>query len=389
VRHFIGFIAVAIAAESSAQLIPLTVDAQGNCGNDASSLAQLSADGRYTLINSGASNLPLVPAGNSDASLVYDLQTGTRRAVGPHATLYFVDADVQYFYYNVSPQFRRRVIATGTETNIATNASGQAATSSIGHPFVSASGEWLLFDTSSNNMVANDTNNTTDVFLKNTVTGAIRRVSQTFAGAQFTVASTATALSADGTRYVIRTTRDPATGNTFSSNLCVVVDDTVPAVIVTKTCSTATFSTDGRYLLYSNTTGGRRVDLETGVDVIATLNNAGVADNGAGGGTFSADGKWVCWGTSVALPGFGDTNNVDDVYFRDIEGRVTYRASVNNEGFEANRASGRCRISNGGALVGFDTTASNFSCIEPLSSGTSDVFLLDRRRIFAAGFEGG
>jgi Tol biopolymer transport system component len=55
-----------------------------------------------------------------------------------------------------------------------------------------------VFDSNANNLVANDTNNTGDIFLKDTQTGAIRRVSTSASDQQGNGVSWNASVSADG-----------------------------------------------------------------------------------------------------------------------------------------------------------------------------------------------
>jgi hypothetical protein len=387
VTRLTASIFVLLAAPAVAQQLPVTITATGNCGNGNSQLTSITGDGRYALLHSSATNLALSPAGNSATTLLFDLNTRTLRSVGPRESDYSLDASLLYFYYESSPQFRRRVIATGVETNIATNAAGEAINGSLYEAKVSANGQWLLFATSANNMVANDTNNVQDVFLKNLQTGAIRRVSQPFAGGQFTVASYLEAISDDGSRFVLYSRNNPQSGTTYTDYTCLVIDANTPAVLAVRACSEATFSSDSQKVLFNHDGDGYLYDLASGTEQRVTLNNGGTPDGSASGPSMSPDAKWVCWQTTAVLPGFTDTNNVSDVYYRDLTAGVTYRASLNNDGFEGNAASINCAISNGGAVVGYQSASSSFACTESLSSNTVDVFLLDRRRIFANGFQ--
>lgn len=92
--------------------------------------------------------------------------------------------------------------AAGNEGN------NQSVAFSSGLHNVSADGRYVTFYSSASNLVAGDSNNTPDIFVKDTQTGAIQRVSTDGAGAQANNQSYYPSISADG-RYL--TFSSPAT----------------------------------------------------------------------------------------------------------------------------------------------------------------------------------
>jgi len=72
---------------------------------------------------------------------------------------------------------------------------------SVGGPSLSASGRFVAFASSRGTLVPGDTNQARDVFVRDVVTGRLRRVSLSGGGRQGSSDSEAPALPADG-RYV-------------------------------------------------------------------------------------------------------------------------------------------------------------------------------------------
>jgi len=69
-------------------------------------------------------------------------------------------------------------------------------------PALSADGRWVAFETGADDLVPGDTNDSTDIFVHDRVTGAIVRVSVSSAGVEADNRSGNPSLSADG-RFVV------------------------------------------------------------------------------------------------------------------------------------------------------------------------------------------
>ena len=67
---------------------------------------------------------------------------------------------------------------------------------------ISADGRYVVFQSSSNDLLAADNNNASDIFLKDTWTGTLTPVSTASDGTQGNLGSTSASISADG-RYVV------------------------------------------------------------------------------------------------------------------------------------------------------------------------------------------
>jgi Tol biopolymer transport system component len=139
-------------------------NAEGQSGNDHSTYADISADGRYIVFESRATDL--VPIGTT---LGYDV-----------------------FLYD---QW------TGTLERISLTASGGESNGHDADPSISADGRFIAFYSTASNLVANDTNDDTDVFLLDRQTGLLERVSLSSAGEEGNDGSFFPAIAANG-RYI-------------------------------------------------------------------------------------------------------------------------------------------------------------------------------------------
>lgn len=193
-------------------------------GNGYSGSPSISADGRYVAFTSRASNLvPNDTNFNTDA-FVFDRQTGTLTRVstaadgtqhnGEHCAV-SISANGRYVALasdatNLVPGDTNGIIdvfvkdlQTGNIERVSTASDG---TQSSGPNLnaggaLSADGRYIAFVSAASNLVPGDTNDASDVFVKDRVTGVTERVSVANGGIQGNSYSKNTAISGDG-RYV-------------------------------------------------------------------------------------------------------------------------------------------------------------------------------------------
>ena len=128
----------------------VSVGSDGAQGNAISEAPALSADGRYVAFESAASTLVPGDTNGTIDVFVHDRVTGTTS---------------------------RESIATDGSPTVGFGAASQ-------HPSLSADGRFVAFASSSSALVAGDTNNTTDIFVRDRSTGTTTRVSMTPDGGQ-------------------------------------------------------------------------------------------------------------------------------------------------------------------------------------------------------------
>src|SRR5216117_3024843 len=146
----------------------VSVASDGTQANNASSYPVLSADGRFVAFDSAATDLVAGDTNGVSDVFVHDRQTGTTERVS--------------------------VASGGAQGN--GNSGGFFAV-----PALSAAGRFVAFQSAATNLVAGDTNGTTDVFVHDRQTGATERMSVASGGVQGNGFSAGPALSADG-RFV-------------------------------------------------------------------------------------------------------------------------------------------------------------------------------------------
>src|SRR5256712_380330 len=142
----------------------VSVDSHGAQGNGGSFDPAISADGRFVAFDSVASNLV---AGDTNAA--FDVFVRDRK--------------------------------TGKTRRVSVDSHGAQGNGDSFDPAISADGRFVAFDSVASNLVAGDTNAASDVFVRDRKTGKTRRVSVASHGTQGNGASFGPSISADG-RFV-------------------------------------------------------------------------------------------------------------------------------------------------------------------------------------------
>lgn len=147
---------------SSAQVTSVSTGIIGDEPNGFSLTPSISPDGRYVAFQSGASNLVAADTNGFNDIFVYDRLTGS-------ITLASLDSAGQQGNGDCSPS-----------------------------PAVSADGRHVAFRSNASNLVPDDTNAAADVFVRDLVAGTTERASVSTSGTQGNGISAALALSSDG-----------------------------------------------------------------------------------------------------------------------------------------------------------------------------------------------
>jgi hypothetical protein len=340
----------------------ISIASDGTQGNMDSESPSISADGRYVAFKSWATNL----AGGD---------TNGREDV-------FV---------------RDTVLNTTTRVSIAAN--GTQGNSDSNSPSISADGRFVAFQSSADNLVSGDTNQVSDIFLRDTVMNITTRVSVTTGGAQGGQfeGSISPSISADGRFVAFESTAELVSGETMLGSDIFVRDTVLNTTNLISIASNGlqsnmdsydpSISSDGRYVAFeswaTNLVSGDTNSLR---DIFVRDTQAGttirisVATSGAQTTSWSsydpsisADGRYVVFITIANNLVSGDTNNMDDVFLRDTLMGITTRVSIDTNGIQASSPSEAPSISADGSFVAFSSLANNLVIGD--TSGGSDVFV--------------
>ncbi len=300
-----------------------------NGGNQMSRNAIISANGRFVVFVSNATNLdPLVNSGNNprNKSNIYvrDLQSNTTKLV--------------------SVNFRGNGPAIG----------GLSSTFDINiNPTISADGRFIAWQSDANDVVANDGNARTDVFVRDMQAGVTSVVSA----------------AADGSGSGNSTSNNPiisADGSTIAfTSLASDLDPTV----------TSPFSYSD-YQVYSYNVASR----------VSTLVSTDLAGTAAGNDTsvfpsLSSDGRLIAfqsWARNLVTTPLNNSISSPDVYVRNMATKTTTLVSVNANGTASgNSSSFSPNISADGTSILFSSLANDLvtNDLDGNDVPSKDVFL--------------
>ncbi len=279
----------------------VSVASDGTQGNGQSTIAGISADGRYVTYSSDASNLVSGDTNGAGDAFVYDRQMDTIERVS--------------------------VASDGTQGN------GRSSGGSL-----SADGRYVGFYSIASNLVPGDTNGVGDAFVYDRQMDTIERVSVAANGTQGNDLSYSPSLSADG-RYAAFTSyaRNLVSGDTNGFGDIFVYDrqtDTIERVSLASDgtqgnheSTSPSISADGRFVAFHSFTSNlvpgdtnevsdafvcdRQTDM---IERVSLASDGTQGNRPSGNASISADGRYVGF-TSVANNlVFADTNGVNDSF---------------------------------------------------------------------------
>jgi Tol biopolymer transport system component len=300
----------------------------------------------------------------------------------------------------VSVAFPAPAAAAGFHTDRVSVATGgaQANDRSLSSA-ISADGRFVAFDSPASNLVAGDTNGVDDLFLRDRRTHTTKRISTSYTGGQSDGQSSNPSISHDG-RYVAfsSTSSDLVSGDTNGFTDTFVRDTWTGRTERVSVSSTggqgdgdnygSSISADGRYVVFDSyaanlvpdTQAGNVLihDRQTGSTKLVSSSYQGgssTTDGGSYWGTVSGSGRYVAFVSweSTIVP--GDTNNVLDVFVRDLTAGTTIRASIASSGEQAVERSGSPVVSDDGHYAAF--TSEDPTLVTGDTNGGGDLFLRD------------
>jgi Tol biopolymer transport system component len=293
---------------------------------------------------------------------------------------------------NRLPDIFLRDRATGETVRISLGPNRVQADGRSFQPAISANGRFVAFLSEARNLVPNDDNFATDVFVRDLETGVNTLVSVSSDGQQTTVGNdigtsglyrSVPSLSADG-RFVV-----------FSSPAATLVPDDINFAVdvflhdmqtgttervslnsaglpATEGCFRPSISADGRYVLFESDSrnlraneGGHDTDvfLRDRVDGTTTMMTVTSTDDPAasGGdiGSMSADARFIAFESVSANLDPTDLNVFSDVYVHDRETGATTRVSYTPGHGNADGSSMSAAMSPDGRSVAFVSRATN------------------------------
>ncbi len=347
----------------------ISIDSSGNEGNNNSLYPSISADGRYIAFESSANNL-----------ITNDINDGTKDI--------FV-----------------RDLQTNTTRLISLNSNSIQSNNTSLDPSISADGRYVAFQSAASNLITDDSNATSDIFIRDLQTNATRRVNLSFNGTQANNFSQSPTISADGRFVVFYSEASNLVSGDSNDEPDIFIRDlqtnTTQRVSVDSNGNQSnggsftpiSISTDGRYVAFESdasnlvtddTNDIRDIfvrDLQTNTTSRVSLDSNGIQGNsGSFDPSISADGRYVAFESDADNLVPNDNNNgiggdINDIFVRDLQTNTTILVSVTSDGIQGDSNSFTPSISADGRYVAFVSTASNFVIDDTNQAG--DVFVRD------------
>ena len=358
-----------LASGPPGTLISIRSDGNGS-GNNQSVEPSISADGRFVAFVSDASNLVANDTNGSGRDVfVRDTIAGTTQLVSVNSAGMGSGSDQSYdpqisadgrFIVFTSGAYNLvandtnqgidvfvRDLTTGTTQLVSVNSAGTDSGDNIsGAPVISADGRFVAFASYAGNLVTNDTNGSSypDIFVRDMVAGTTRLVSVNNAGTgSGNDQSSAAQISPDGRFVVFRS---------YASNIAANDHNNAQDIFVR--------------------------DLSTGTTQLVSVNSAGT-DSGNGEShnpALSPNGRFITFFSFASDLVANDSNGFDDVFVRDLVAGTTQLVSVNRSGTgSGNYHSSFSAISADGRYVAFLSDASDLVAND--FNGKGDVFVRD------------
>ena len=261
-------------------------------------------------------------------------------------------------------------------------------------PSISGDGRFVAFTSESTNLVPDDTNGVTDVFMHDTQTGVTTRVSVNIDGQQANAGSVSPSISGDG-RFVVFSSRATnlvlgvSNGHThiflYDSQTGIIscVSVTSEGEEGNRDSYGASISGDGRFVAFTSGSTNLVPDDTNGVeDVFMHDTQTGVTTRAgiSGDGRFvvsgiSGDGRFVVFSSEATNLVTDDTNGAPDIFVHDIQTGITNRVSIASDGSQANSWNYNPSISADGRYVAFSSIATNLVLSD--TNNVADIFVHD------------
>jgi Tol biopolymer transport system component len=360
----------------------------------------LSADGRYVAFDSFAGNL--TPTAEDGGVFVRDTRAGTTEAVSvrrdvtvdDYADSPAISGDGRYVAYvsdgdgivaggndNFSQVYvRDRVL--GTTSRVSTKPNGNQGTDDSDDPSISRDGRWIAFESDSGGLVPNDVNQSTDVFVRDQLTGVNRRISLDAAGGELENGGEAPSIDGDGNLVAFVTGEPLVASDTnvwddvyvrnLTTNAITLVSAGLGGAPANGTNAEPAISADGRFVAFSSLAtnidgvgssgaGQWNVfvrDLSTGATRRASSSLTGAAPHGSSSGpSISGDGRFVSFESTAPDVVSGDTNGVRDAFVFDRTTGKVARLSTDQLGQQLPTGGDDAALSADGTSVTFRSTS--------------------------------
>jgi Tol biopolymer transport system component len=361
--------------------------------DDGPSSASPPAPGTYRVSESADGSNPTFPRKVSDPSIGCDFPSSTLASISADGRFVAFSSNVNNLVGNDTNGYTDTFVKDTWTSDIERVSVASDGTQADGASFaetISADGRYVVFASDANNLVPGDDNSWRDSFVKDRVTGAVQRLGDIHTA---NVGSRGGSISADG-RYVAFVSDAPLTGGCVPCTSVFLLDQTTNGISLVSTgpggqltsAGLPAISGDGRHVAF----GGPDIlgrgqmfvkDLDTGTLEVVSVNNAGQLGVGTGGGgpepaAISYDGQVVAFvgqycnmGLASWICGTGTGVYNREIWVRDRVARTTTLASVASDGTPIFDDGDSPSLSSDGRYVLFETDDASFAPECPATGG--------------------
>jgi len=398
---------------SSVQLVSGHTPSSNDSSGD---IVSLSADGRYVAFSSKTTNLIADDNNNKRDIFVKDRRTGfiERVSISSSGDEGSSDSDnpsisddgrfvvFESFSAFISADTNAKIdIYLHDRLNHITQIiSKNGATESNGHSTrasISATGRYVVFKSEADNLVSGDSNNKTDVFIKDLITDSIERVSVASDGSEANGAvNMSVTVSADGRYVAFRSNSTSLSSVDLNGKPNIFLRDrtahkttciSIPydGTLIDGYTYNPTISDDGSVIAFEARATNLVPDDTNGYNDIfvyslATQQIKRVTDNSndkdSYGTSMSADGRFISYRSGATGIVTDDSNGEYDAFIYDTKNNTTVRVNLNNSGEEATGGTTYSpAISADGSTVGYLSNAKNL--VKGDNNNRGDIFVSD------------
>lgn len=364
-----GYRDIFIVDRNSYSTALISLDKDGELANDDSLQPSITSDGRYVLYHSKATDL--VDDFDSSASVIniflYDRSSKTTtqitldtdgNAPNGDSTNGSISSDGKYIVFqsaasdlvaedtNSATDIFLYKVSDKTITRISLDSDGNNADDDSSYPCISSDGAYVAYQSLASDIFSGDTNEKSDVFLYDTSAKTTTRISNDAQGNNADGDSLRPAISADGKKIV--------------------------------------FDSDATDLVSGDTNNNRDVFLYSVADATNTRISLDINKNNSDGhsisATISADGKLVAFMSDATDLVSGDDNNTAtdgnyDLFLYDSGDESIIRVSETHDGSNSDGSCSSATIDEDGTTVAFASNATNL--VPNDDNELSDIFVYD------------
>jgi Raf kinase inhibitor-like YbhB/YbcL family protein len=387
-------------------------------GTGDSDRPQISADARYLLFQSAASNLVAGDTNGATDIFLQDRNTSTTTRVnlansgstaadlGSYAPAmtgdgrYIVfESDATNLVAAASGGLRhvyRRDRTTSSTIRVSTSGGGVAGNSNNLSPVISSDGNLIAFSSTATNLAPSDSNVGSDIFLRNVTANTLSHISVSRTGGNADGESTEPHLSADGNLVVFESlATNLVSGDSNGASDIFLYNSASQNTSRISTSSSNVagnghsfsprLSSGGRYVVFESEASNLVVgdtnnladiflkDRTTGQARMVSTSNLGVLADGASfDPSVTPDGRFVVFRSEATNLVPNDENDLPDIFVKDLDTGVIRLISTASDGALGTSGSFSPSISDDGQYIVFSSAA---LFVTPDAGGYDDVFL--------------